>query len=665
MPYASAMKRWLRFLLWLAGTVVFLLLTAHFTLRHLLNAPTFKAAATGFIERATGRSADYGRIDYKLFPFSLVVRDAALRERDGGADFASIRSFSAAVDFRKKEITALRFDRPTLRIVQHEDGSYNFSDLIAAPPAEPAAPGSGPARPPTEPRPQSSPAAPPLVLRWVEVADASFEFVRRDADGEEVFTLSNLDFNLEDFAPDRPLNMRGRTAIGKSSGFRFELSGPAFAEYADRPGAWPAAFNARLDIRDFADVRAFLPEGTLPFQNLGATLDVHGAPADRLDVLLNVQTSEATETHPFAAECGLQAELSLPPPVAAHLFGGAELPEAYPVAPSPCMPPPGTVSLADDPALAVLLKHAQAKAEFTFPKIAYGANVFERGSVLAYLRDGVLTIPAAKFSAYGGTVDARGNAHLLACPLSYRLERLAADHLAIEQALAANGLGDFAAVSGTLHLEASASGQAVAEPALRTLEADAQARIENLQTVGTGGSLMDQVWMQLDNPLLLQLVPRLQAKVEQAKQTAATTSTSRYETATATLALRNGIATLSDARLALPDYRLEAAGTILPFDDRLDLAAKLIASPAETAKLTNGKDRSAYLPYEDGGLMVPLAIRSPLHDPRVVPDLDLLLKNALAGATDGEAGSVLDELSDSDRKNVEKGLEILGSFLKP
>ena len=46
-------------------------------------------------------------------------------------------------------------------------------------------------------------------------------------------------------------------------------------------------------------------------------------------------------------------------------------------------------------------------------------------------------------------------------------------------------------------------------------------------------------------------------------------------------------------------------------------------------------------------------------------DARMLLKNALAGASSGEAGSVLDELSDSDRKNVEKGLEILGSFLKP
>ena len=665
MPYASAMKKLLRFLLWLAGTAIFLLATAHFTLRHLLNTPEFKAAATGFIERATGRPAAYGRIDYELFPFSLVVRDAALRERDGGPEFASIRSFSAAVDFRKKEISSLRIDGPTLRIVQRADGTYNFSDLISAPPAGTAAAG-GPVEPPAGPKPEVQPTEPPFVLRRVQIDDARFEFIREDAEnGEESFTLSNLDFLLRDFAPDQPFRMEGRAAIGRSSSFRFELSGPAFAEYAEQPGAWPVNFSARLDVLDFADLKAFLPAETLPFQSLEATLAVQGAIADRLDVQLDLRTPAATETHPVAVDCGFHAELSLPPPVAQHLFSGAPLPDGFRFDPPPGAPPPGTISLAENSALALLLKYAQGKSEFTFPKIAYGSNLFEQGSVLAYLRDGVLTIPAATFSAYGGTIEARGNAQLLACPLSYQLERLAADHLAIEQVLAANGLGDFAAVSGTLHLEARASGQAVAEPAFRTLAADAKMRIENLQTVGTGGSLMDQVWLQLDNPLLLQLVPRLQAKVEQAQQAAAATTTSRYDTATATLILRDGIATLSDARLALPDYRLEAAGTILPFDDRLDLAAKLIASPEETAKMTDGKDRSAYLPYEDGGLMVPFAIRSPLHDPHVVPDLELLLKNALAGATGDESESLLDDLSDSDRKNVEKGLEILGSFLKP
>ena len=82
MAYAVGMKKFLRFLLWLAGTAVFLLLTAHFTLRHLLNAPKFKAAALARIERSTGRPAALGRVDYELVPVALVVRDAALRERE-------------------------------------------------------------------------------------------------------------------------------------------------------------------------------------------------------------------------------------------------------------------------------------------------------------------------------------------------------------------------------------------------------------------------------------------------------------------------------------------------------------------------------------------------------------------------------------------------------
>ena len=77
MAYAGAMKKLLKFMGWLAGVVLLLLITAHFTLRHALNTPKFKEAVTGFIQRTTGRTAEYARIDYTLFPFSLVVRNAA------------------------------------------------------------------------------------------------------------------------------------------------------------------------------------------------------------------------------------------------------------------------------------------------------------------------------------------------------------------------------------------------------------------------------------------------------------------------------------------------------------------------------------------------------------------------------------------------------------
>ena len=658
------MKRFLRFLLWFVGTAIFLLATAHVTLRHLLNAPKFKAAALARLERTTGRPVACGRIDYELFPFGLVVRDVALKEKDGAQDFASIRAFSAAIDFRKKEISALRFDRPTLRIVRNADGTYNFSDLLAAPAT--AAPRPAP-RAPAGPRPPAQAAAPPLAIRLVQIVDAQFEFVRKTADGgAESCALSHLDFTLRDVAADRPLRMEGRAAIGRASRFEFALTGPAPAEYADRPGAWPLDLDARLEIGDAADVEALLASGAFPFPNLHAALNVHGALADHLHAALTLRTAESAADSPNALDLALDVDLSLPPPVAAHLFGGAELPAGFRFAPAPCAPPPGAISLTENPELALFLRHAQGQAHLAFPKIAWGQNIFERGAAQAFLRGGVLTVPTATCAAYGGTLEARGNAQLLACPLTYRLDRLTADQLDVGRALAANGLAGQTKISGALHLEASGSGQAVAEPGLRTLVADAQARIDDLQTVGPGGSLMDQVWRQLDQPLLLKVAPRLKAKVAEAQRTATAIATTRYETATATLALRAGVATLSDARLAMPGYRLDLAGPIWPFDDRLDLAAQLVASPAETAQLVGDQDLSALLPYEDGGLLVPLAVRGALSDPQAVPDLDRMLQHALGGGGGGESGdSLLDELSASDRKHVEKGLEFLGTLLAP
>ena len=660
------MKKLLKFLGWLAGVAFLLLLTAHFTLRHALNTPKFKAAATGFIQRTTGRTAEYARIDYTLFPFSLVVRKAALRERDGARDFVTMKEFSARMNFRAKEISSVNLVEPAIRIVQRPDGSYNFSDLLPAPAAEPRregadAPAAGRPAPAPEAAPGSAPQArapAPLAIRQVQVEKARFEFVRQYADRpEEVFVLTDLDLLVKDFAPDRPVQISGAAALGRESSFQFELSGPPPRDFRDDPGAWPAGFHARLDVRNSSDLAALLPPGARLFQNLQATLNIQGALTDRMTVQLNLET--ATNPLLVALQAGLQAELTLPAPVAAHLLSDAPLPETFQFSPPACEPPPGTLALTGDPLLALLLKHLQGTAKFTFPKIDFGLNHFTDGRASLELQNGVLVISEARLATCGGTIDARGKVQLLDCPLAYWFDRIAADNLALDQALAACGLGAYTNFSGRLHLEASASGSAVAEPALPAFVADATARIDDLQSVGPGGSLMDQIWMQLDQPLLLKLVPRLKPKVEQAKVNAASITTSRYDTATATLSLRNGKAALSGTRLSLPGYRLDVSGAIWPFDDRLDLGAQLVATPEETATLTDGKDLSAYLPYEDGGLMIPLTIRGTLHRPAVLPDLDRLLQNALSGVANEDLGRQLDKLSDSDRKHVEQGLQIL------
>ncbi len=317
------------------------------------------------------------------------------------------------------------------------------------------------------------------------------------------------------------------------------------------------------------------------------------------------------------------------------------------------------MALAQSPAAALFLRHLHATADATFPILAYGQNRFTDGTATLQLINGILVLSNASVSAYGGSLRARGSADLLACPLSYRLDLLDAQQLALAEALAANGLAGENTFSGRLQFDARLQGQAVAAPGLNTLAARAHLRIDDLQSVGTAGSLMDQVWLQLDHPLLLELVPRLRPKVDRARAAATTVTTTRYETATATVDLHEGLATLSETRLAMPDYRLDLVGTLRPFEDQLDLAAQLVATPAETARLTNGKDRSAYLPYVDGGLMVPLAIRGSLRQPRVRPDLDRLLQNALSGGIAQDLAPQLDQLSESDKRHVQEGLKIL------
>lgn len=675
MAYAARTMKWSRFLLWLAGVAVFLLLTAHFTLRHALNTPQFKAALTGFVGRVTGRVADYDRIDYALAPFALVVRNARLKEADGVRDFAAIKDFSATVDFRNREITTLRLGEPTFRIARRPDGTYNFSDLLAPPapkerPAESRPPPPREQQPPPAPEPKPTPpAAPPLAIRRIQVEKARVEFVAQDAENrEQIFALSDLNFLLQDFAADRPVRIAGQTALGRKSAFRFELSGPPPKDYSDQPGAWPLVFDSRLDVGDPADLKPLVPEAILGFQSLGLTLHVHGAPADKLTVALNIQTPEPAESHPLALEARLDAELSLPAPVAAHLLTGAALPESLRFEPTPCVPSAGTIALTGNPALAVLLKHLQGACELAVPRFAYGQNRFEQGHAAATLQNGVLAVTAANLSGYGGTFAARGNIHLLGCPLVYRLERFQADGIALDRVLAANGLDNLATCTGRLFLEASASGRAVAAPAWRTVDADAQARIAGLQTVGTGGSVMDRVWARLDNPLLLRLLPQLEAKVKQAQQAADNVATTRYDEAAATMSLRDGVGTVTDARLAMPDYRLDLAGRLWPFDDRLELAAKVVASPAETARLTDGQELTGILPHENGGLLVPFFVRGSLRDPQVQPDFDRLLQNAVSGEAAENIGRRLERLSDSDNERLQKGMQLLqglGTLLEP
>ncbi len=368
MPYACGMGKARGFILWLAAVALLLLLTAHFTLRHALNTPKFKAAVTGFLARTTGRTADYERIDYSIRPVSLIVRNATLTERDAAQHFASVRAFSLVLDWRRKELAALRLERPTLRIRQRPDGTFNISDWFAGPPrtteagvpAPGAPPTSGSATPPPASRPAASP-SPSFSLRRVEIHEARIEFLREAAtEARPPFVVSNLTARLLDPGQDKALRLTGSARIGRASTVQFDLSGPAPPAFVGRPEAWPLALQAQLDIGDFADIRPYLPPGARPFHKLSARLHVQGALADRLDVRLHGQTSPASASHPAAARFALAGDVVWPAPEIRHPSGDALQPENMPPHPDPGKLPAGTITPAPRSRLAAALKNLRA-----------------------------------------------------------------------------------------------------------------------------------------------------------------------------------------------------------------------------------------------------------------------------------------------------------------
>jgi uncharacterized protein involved in outer membrane biogenesis len=155
------MKKFLKFVMWLVIVVIVLIVGAHFAIKGYLNSTGFKKMVAEQVDKNVHRKAELGGISYSLFPPSLLIRDVALKEKDGMENFVAFREFSARYDCKKKEVTAIALREPEVRIVQYADGTFNFSDMIPAKPEGEAQPTAtpkpkGPKAPTEELKPQNA-----------------------------------------------------------------------------------------------------------------------------------------------------------------------------------------------------------------------------------------------------------------------------------------------------------------------------------------------------------------------------------------------------------------------------------------------------------------------------------------------------------------------------
>ncbi len=126
------LHRFRKLLIWFGAVFAAVILFAFFALPPLARSYLMRT-----LSETLHREVTIQQIRINPFTLSLTVRGVAVKDRETSDTFASfdqlfinLQSVSA---FRLALILKqVRLDRPYIRIVHHQDGSYNFSDLLGA-----------------------------------------------------------------------------------------------------------------------------------------------------------------------------------------------------------------------------------------------------------------------------------------------------------------------------------------------------------------------------------------------------------------------------------------------------------------------------------------------------------------------------------------------------
>ncbi|MCG3175291.1 MAG: hypothetical protein MOGMAGMI_00216 [Candidatus Omnitrophica bacterium] len=155
---------------------------------------------------------------------ALSVQDIRLAAKAGSEPFANIGRVAVNVDVasliaRSPRVTAVRIERPVLRIERGSDGRFNFEVEGKAPSTT------------TAPTASSGAAgAASLAIDVIALQDARIEYTDRSLRPERTVEVSDLDLQVRDIAPGKPLKFEGAAAVlGRSQNVRVsgQVSPPA------------------------------------------------------------------------------------------------------------------------------------------------------------------------------------------------------------------------------------------------------------------------------------------------------------------------------------------------------------------------------------------------------------------------------------------------------
>ncbi|MBN2145407.1 MAG: AsmA family protein [Candidatus Aureabacteria bacterium] len=302
-------------------------------------------------------------------------------------------------------------------------------------------------------------------------------------------------------------------------------------------------------------------------------------------------------------------------------------------------------------------------SEVNIKEIYYEKNLVENLITKVHLEKGQLTLNPMSMNLFDGSINETAEANLIAYPLTYKTS-FKIDQMDINKAQQANAKE--ANYYGKLIVSMDAEGTGVTTPNLKAnLFCKGEVLLKDGKSISKDGSLLDQVYIALDNPanpmsvLLMKAMPKLAAKVQKARAAAGTTTETVIEDFILTFNMEKGTVYLTRFQVGTPDYIMKATGTAQPFDNLVDIKAQMNLSEKATNELTENEDMSDRLPYENNGLLIPLAISGNwTTDAKTLikPDFETIGKKLVSGQVSGKVKGLFKGKGGDEKKEGAGGL---------
>ncbi|HEX2965143.1 MAG TPA: DUF748 domain-containing protein [Syntrophorhabdaceae bacterium] len=173
------MKRWKKVCIWCAGFLIVLILFGFFG-----APPILKSVLVKKLSQELNRDVSIGKISVNPLLLRVKLRRLIVKEKQTGTIFLSLERFEAGADISMlKGKIALRniyLYRPFVNLVRNDNGTYNFSDLMA----------KGETKGPEEPKAKT----PVFSVRGISIDGGSADFL--DAPFNKQHTIRELNLTI-------------------------------------------------------------------------------------------------------------------------------------------------------------------------------------------------------------------------------------------------------------------------------------------------------------------------------------------------------------------------------------------------------------------------------------------------------------------------------------